>query len=201
MFIAVEGGDAVGKTTVCKHIQKRLTEHGITTDVVLGHALGEFGQLVRNTLLSEVTADTSDTTKLLLFLANRRHIYENAVLPALRNGSVVVVDRWHISSAVYQATAEALSRLCLTVCPILPDLNIVLIASPEVAREREAKRGESSDHLSEMALQTAHDFAVRFRQCARIGVFGSDNEIVNADQPLEQVLADIDKILKKYGLL
>lgn len=190
-FIAVDGGDAVGKTTVCEYIRGVLESCGRDSVVTMGHAHGEFGGLVRSTILHPWTSESSHTSQLLLFLANRRHILEEVVWPALDEGTIPVVDRWHLTSYAYQPNAVAKLDLMFGSVPQLPTLNIVLLASKKVSEERRANRNRSTDHLEVRAIDKADQLNALFREGAQDGVFAKHTVIIDADLPLAQVLDNV----------
>lgn len=190
-FIAVDGGDAVGKTTICQYIAQVLKEEGETPVLTVGHAHGEFGGLVRSTILHPWTADSSHTSQLLLFLANRRYIMEEVVNPAREKGAIPVVDRWHLTSHAYQPNAHNKRELMFNAVPVLPTLNIVLLADREKSLERRANRNRSTDHLEERAISDAVNLNGRFREGAEEGCYAHRTVIIDANRPLELVCEDV----------
>lgn len=190
-FIAVDGGDAVGKTTVCEFIHALLKDLDRESVVTMGHAHGEFGGLVRSTILHPWTSESSHTSQLLLFLANRRHILEEVVWPAMDKGTIPVVDRWHLTSYAYQPNAVAKRELMFGSVPQLPTLNIVLLASKKVSEERRALRNRSTDHLEVRAIDKVDQLNALFREGAEDGVFAKHTVIIDADLPLAQVLDNV----------
>lgn len=197
-FISVEGGDAVGKTTVVNIIKDVFEHNGLNHRVSTGHAHGEFGQLVRETILDDLTAGVSHTTQLLLFMANRRHIYENIVLPIIKDGGACVVDRWHLTSAAYQHEAENLIDICYKTAPIPPTLNIVLIADQRTSIERRNARNERTDHIERRAIADQVQLNHRFIDGANSGRYGVDSVIVDSTVDLGTLEDRINTIVIEH---
>lgn len=192
-WIAIEGGDAVGKTTVCEYVKTLITDLGLSPVLSTGHAHGDFGQMIRTALLHPYTAEVSQTSQLLLFLANRAHIFNELVYPAMMNGQIPIVDRWHMTSYAYQTQAVNLEKFCLLLTPTLPTLSIVLLASRETSLERRGNRNRATDHLEQRAIEFANDLNEKFLDIAERGIFSGDYIIINANEDLQSVLANVRK--------
>lgn len=190
-WIAIEGGDAVGKTTVCEYVKSLLIELQLTPVLSTGHAHGDFGQMVRTALLHPYTAESSHTSQLLLFLANRAHIFNEVVYPALMAGHIPIVDRWHMTSYAYQTQAVNLEKFCLLLTPTLPTLSIVLLASKEISTERRGNRNRVTDHLEQRAIAGANEINEKFLAIAERGIFSKDYIIINANEDLPTVLENV----------
>lgn len=199
LFIAVDGGDAVGKTTICRYINQLLLDADKPSVCALGHAHGEFGQLVRSTILNDLTANTSHTTQLLLFMANRRHIYENVVKPALQKGKIAIVDRWHLTSYAYQCNAVNFDTLVMgTTEECIPDINFVLLADKDISKKRIIDRNQVSDHLEKSALDRSDLLNAKFREGALSNKYAKSTFIIDANQSLDEVKHQVKTILSMY---
>lgn len=197
-FIAVDGGDAVGKTTICEYIDGVLKSFGHDTVLSTGHAHGEFGSLVRSTILHPWTSEASHTSQLLLFLANRRHILEEVVWPALDQGIIPIVDRWHLTSRAYQYNAVNALDVMMKVVPQLPTLNFVLLAPKEVSEERRKLRNRATDHLEERAINDADNLNRRFREGAESDLYAAKTIIIDTSKPLTEVYDDVRMALMAH---
>jgi dTMP kinase len=92
--------------------------------------------------------------ELLLFFADRAQHVETVVAPALREGKIVVLDRFEDSTRAYQGalgvSPDAMSMLAQIVLRGLkPDLTLLLDADPEKALARASTRNRSKGGFSE----------------------------------------------------
>ncbi len=68
------------------------------------------GEQIREVVLSSKNMGISFTTEVLLFQAARAQIYREVVLPSLEAGKVVLMDRTHDSSLVYQGVVRKFGK-------------------------------------------------------------------------------------------
>lgn len=105
-YIAIEGGDGSGKSTVAAELQSRLQERGDQTLMVREPGSTALGEEIREILLhgTEMTA----WAEALLFAAQRAQLAAEVVGPALAEGVWVISDRTYFSSIAYQGGARGL---------------------------------------------------------------------------------------------
>ena len=115
---------------------------------------GPIGSLIRQVLQRRLFVPDATgprnfdwSTMALLFAADRMDHLDSTVVPALRAGSVVISDRYDLSSLAYQSvTAHNGSDPIpwirqLNAQALRPDLTIVIDVPAEVAEERRRTRG------------------------------------------------------------
>lgn len=109
LFFVFEGGDGVGKTTqiqlLSDHIRAR---RGLRVLIVREPGGTSLGEKVRRILLQPSTGRLDPATELFLFMAARSHLTLQKIKPALREGSIVICDRYLWSSVVYQGMVGGL---------------------------------------------------------------------------------------------
>lgn len=105
-YIALEGSEGAGKTTLCRLLVRRLTERGAEVVEVREPGGTGPGEAVRDILLAG--DDMAHWTEALLFAAQRAELLSRVVRPALAEGSWVVSDRSFYSSLAYQGHARGL---------------------------------------------------------------------------------------------
>lgn len=148
MFISFEGTEGVGKSTLIKRVHDHFLEKNkeiILTREPGGTALAE---KVRNLLLQVDETETmcADTELLLIYAARSQHLNQ-VILPALKEGKVVLSDRFTDASFAYQVKGRGLSQQKLellneTFVPKMPDITFWLDAPIEVGMSRARARGE-----------------------------------------------------------
>lgn len=150
IFIALEGPDGSGKSTVIKSIRKYLEDRGI--DVVETREPGgtPIGESIRRILLDNRNkAMLPETEALLLAAARGQHVKEK-ILPAIKSGKVVLCDRFVLSSLAYQGVGRDLGveevRMIndFAIKGIRPDLTLFFDVDPETTllRKTQDKGGD-----------------------------------------------------------
>jgi dTMP kinase len=141
-LIAIEGIDGAGKTTLARGLLEALPEL-----VVLREPGGApVSERVR-ALVADVSLSIDPRAEALLFAAARAQLVAEVVVPLLRSGRWVVLDRFVDSSLAYQGAGrglgvEAVAAINAFACgDVRADLVLYVRVSPEVAAERVAAGG------------------------------------------------------------
>ena len=102
-FICIEGLDGCGKTTQSKLLAKKLrkSHNAVYT---AEPSRGKIGTYIRNSYLYGEKR-LSIVLEALLFAADRIEHVETEVIPALKEGRLVISDRYVYSSLAYQGAA------------------------------------------------------------------------------------------------
>ena len=102
MFIVVEGIDGSGKTTISRMLQEKLSTL-LKPRRVVWHRAPEGP--IRDLLLNRTTT-IAPATEVLLFVACHQWLLTNHVIPALKAGHVVILDRFTDSTIAYQGAGR-----------------------------------------------------------------------------------------------
>ncbi|MGQ9632887.1 MAG: dTMP kinase [Bryobacteraceae bacterium] len=149
-FITFEGLDGCGKTTQMSLLAKRLRTAGRTVLISYEPGGTRIGAQVRRILLDAANHELCPTAELLLYFACRAQNVEEAILPALRRGEIVLSDRFTDSTLVYQGVGRGLGKqLVLTLDQIackglVPDLTLLLDIDLETSLGRARSRNAAS---------------------------------------------------------
>jgi len=170
-FVVVEGIDGSGSTTVSERLASHLAGKRRPVHRTCEPSGGPIGALIRQILAHRVVVPTEWghaspgwATMALLFASDRADHLQAEVLPRLRDGVIVISDRYDLSSLAYQsATAPAedpaeAERVCAWIRELnrharRPDLTLVLDVRHEVAAERRKRRGGSAELYDDAELQ------------------------------------------------
>jgi dTMP kinase len=143
-FITFEGLDGCGKSTQMNRLADVLRADGL--DVITARQPGgtEIGEQIRGIVLNSRTRGLAPLAELALMFAARAQLIKEVIEPALRDGKIVLVDRFTDSSEAYQGAGRGLgSETVLAVhraiCGGLnPDLTVLMDsdAASSVARAR-----------------------------------------------------------------
>lgn len=205
VFIAFEGGEGAGKTTVVASIADTLAAKGI--EVVKTHEPGvtALGKDIRSLLLQNPNKHAiCYKAELLLFLASRAQNIEEVIRPALERGAWVLCDRFNDSTIAYQGWSrglgmEEVERLCSWVCgDIMPSMTFYLSVDPLIGLERTCKVSTLDRIESEAAAFHAR-VQEGFRQ---IAVSHPDHfTFIDAGQDKQLVAKDVwDAIVAKLDI-
>lgn len=140
-YIALEGIEGAGKSTIAAAISERLRALGDEVLIVREPGGTSIGEGIRQVLLHG--EDMSDWTEALLFAAQRAQLAEEKIAPALARGSWVIGDRSVYSSLAYQGGArrlgieevKAVNQAGLQ--GVWPELVILLEVTPRVGLARQ----------------------------------------------------------------
>ncbi len=154
-FIALEGIDGAGTTTLMHNLERLLSERGERVHTTFEPTKGPTGQFIRTLLSASSTYPTDTTALALLFAADRKLHWLGEIEPALAQGKTVITDRYTLSSLAYQSLDVELSFL-ETINSSVPQAELVLYIDiePEIGMERIARRGLPLERLESMELQT-----------------------------------------------
>lgn len=200
-FIVIEGLEGAGKTTAHQSVVDTLTELGVK-DVVFTREPGgtPLAEKLRQLIKHETEEPISDKAELLMLYAARIQLVENVIKPALAAGKWVVGDRHDMSSQAYQGGGRQLAPQLLqslkqtVLSDFEPDFTLYLDIDPAIGLARARGRGEL-DRIEQQNL----DFFYRTR--ARYLELVQQNPkvvLINAEQSIEQVRADIQSAVKKF---
>ena len=107
-FIALEGGDGCGKSTQSKALAERFTQFGYTVRRTREPGGCPIAEEIRKIVLAKEDGGMCSETEALLFAAARAQHVKDVILPAVKNGEIVLCDRFVDSSLVYQGIARGL---------------------------------------------------------------------------------------------
>ncbi|MHB9129802.1 MAG: dTMP kinase [Armatimonadota bacterium] len=107
LFIVLEGVDGSGKTTQAQLLAAWFRDHGFP--VVLTREPGgtPLGERLREILLNQAIACAPRAELLMMLAARAQHVAE-VIRPALQAGSIVISDRFSLSSLAYQGWGRGL---------------------------------------------------------------------------------------------
>ena len=99
-FISIEGFDGTGKSTQSKLLKDGLDKVNINSIVVREPGSTNFSEKIR-TIINENT-EIETMTELLLFQTSRTELVSKVIKPNLKQGKIVITDRYTDSSIAYQ---------------------------------------------------------------------------------------------------
>ena len=145
LLIALEGIDGAGKSLLAKNLLTSLEEKKL--DVLLTKQPGGtvLGKKLR-AILHEEKEHVSDLSEFLLFAADRAQHFKQIIIPALKQGKIIISDRLNDSSLAYQGYGRDLNKEKIKTVNswamqnIEPDLIFYIEIDTKTAHERIFKR-------------------------------------------------------------
>jgi dTMP kinase len=211
-FIVFDGPDGSGKSTVRDQVAGHLRTAGLPITTCKDPGGTAVGDRIRSVLLDHDLADMTVHCETLLFMASRAQLVRQVILPALRQGHVVLCDRFVSSTCAYQVAAgDDLATIIqlaqYAIGNTWPDLTLILDVPVEVGFARIGQRStarrtaqlaqtDESAGLDAMERRpTAFHTAVRTNFLALPGRYPAPVEILDATQPLDPIVNQVlDKL-------
>src|SRR5262249_1257329 len=150
-FIVFEGIDGSGTTTQAALAAAALRADGIGVLQTREPSDGPIGTLIRQALQGRVglpgrAGSLTEETLALLFAADRLDHLGAERLPALRQGQLVICDRYLLSSLAYQGAMCSIDWVeQINAGAVAPDLTVFLDVKLAAASRRRAARGGSRE--------------------------------------------------------
>ncbi len=143
-FIVFEGPDGSGQSTQAALLEKYISNLGkkavLTKEPTFD---SKAGLEIKAILNHEKEASPEELQK--LFVEDRREHLEKVIIPALKEGSVVISDRYFFSTFAFGSLGADLEWLIsINSDFLLADATFVLVVKPETSIERIAHRGIKS---------------------------------------------------------
>ena len=108
MFITFEGCEGVGKSTQLNFLKEYLNRTGQEAVFVREPGGTSIGEQIRKVILNPNNTEMAPVTESMLYASSRVQLIDQVILPALREGKIVVCDRYLDSSIAYQGYARGL---------------------------------------------------------------------------------------------
>lgn len=161
-LISFEGGEGSGKSVQIKRLRDTITKAGFDVVIIREPGGTAISEQIRDVVLSARNIGIAYTAELLLFQAARAQLYRELVLPSLKAGKVILMDRTRDSSTVYQGMVrgfgtELIEQLNnISTKSTYPDITILLDVPVEVGLSRRTNAGDGMDRL-DMETKDFHE--------------------------------------------
>lgn len=148
MFITLEGPEGSGKTTAVNAAVAELEKLGYQIVRTREPGGTEIAEQIRNVILDKRNTAMDSRTEALLYAASRRQHLVEKVWPAVKEGKIVICDRYLDSSLAYQGGARGLgieNVLNINMFATegtFPDLTLLFDLDPEVGLARIAANSD-----------------------------------------------------------
>ncbi|MBT5472486.1 MAG: dTMP kinase [Nitrospina sp.] len=182
LLLVFEGIDGTGKSTQCRMLAELLSQKGIANIALAEPTRGEWGMKIRR-LLTEGRNGVSPEEELAWFINDRKQDVELNINPALKQGKVVLMDRYYFSTAAYQGALgfdpEKIRKDNEKFAP-QPDRVLIFHNSPEKSLERieSSREGKSAFEKQDYLMDVQNIFK---------SFAGKNIRFISSDVSLEKV--------------
>ena len=182
LLIVFEGIDGTGKSTQCGKLAELLDEKEIANISLAEPTRGKWGMKIRQ-LLTEGRNGVSPEEELAWFINDRKEDVELNINPALKEGKVVLMDRYYFSTAAYQGALgfdpQEIRENNERFAPV-PDRVLIFHNSPEKSLERieSSREGKSAFEKRDYLIDVQNIFK---------SFTGPTIRFVSSDATLEKV--------------
>lgn len=210
LFITIEGPDGAGKSTQIDFIKRYFEEKGIEAIFTREPGGTSISEKIREIILDKNNAEMDYMTEAMLYAAARAQLVNQVILPAVRDGKVVVCDRFVDSSIAYQGYGRKLGDVVeiingYVIGECIPDLTLLLKLDSEKGMSRIEENGTDRKGKDRLELEK-----ISFHREVLRGYLELEQKYeriigIDAGQSIEDVSNDIraelDRVLKgKYEL-
>ena len=201
LFITVEGGEGVGKTTNLKTLEQWMQAQGIPYVPTREPGGTPLAEDIRQLLLDRREESVAASAELLLIFAGRAQHLQQVIEPALEAGKWELCDRFTDATYAYQgagrnmSTAEIGQLETLVQGALRPDLTLLFDAPIEVGMARAGQRGEL-DRFE----QEEQTFFEQVRQCylSRAAAEPGRFRVIDTNRPLDQIASELETVMNLF---
>ena len=202
LFITLEGPEGSGKTSAIKIVKEQLEKEGHQIIMTREPGGTPISEQIRNVILDKSNTAMDYRTEALLYAASRRQHLVEKVWPNVKEGKIVICDRYLDSSLAYQGYArelgveDILNVNMYATEGTFPDLTLLFDLEPEVGLARiNANSDREVNRLDLEKLSFHHRVRNGYLELANR--FPDRYVVIDASLPLEEVASRALKAIKE----
>ena len=193
-LITFEGIEGVGKSTQINLVLDWLKNKGFSTKLLREPGSTNFGEEIREILLSK-ESNISAYTELLLMFAARSEMIKEHLIDSKED--FILCDRYYHASIAYQGFGRKLSLDLINIlikginCPT-PDLTIIYDLDVKTGFERKAN--DDIDRIESSGINFFEDVRKGYKQLAKDR---TEVEILDASEPIELITQKTQDLVER----
>lgn len=193
-LISLEGGEGCGKTSHIPPLVEYLRSRGLTVFPTREPGGTSISEQIRDVLHDTKNTAMHPRTETLLYQAARSQIVEQVIIPRLRDGEVVISDRYYDPTIAYQGYGhqqnmdQIRSLVRYATGGLTPDFTVLLNVDVETGLSRKNRQKEVNrmDLLTKEFHERVHDAYLRM-----VSEEPRRWTIIDANQPIEVVYNEL----------
>jgi len=200
-FITFEGIEGSGKSSLARMSAEHLSSLGYSLVLTREPGGTPLGEMIRKILLDPEGEPMTPLTELLLYFADRAEHIGKTILPSLKDGKVVICDRFSDSTIAYQGYGRGLDMETILELDriaregLTPDLTILLDLDVESGLRRN-QAARKFDRFEAEDLEFHEKVRNGYREIARKSP--ERVRLVDASLPLETVWDQVREVLESF---
>lgn len=192
-MLAFEGIDGCGKSTHAHFAVEYLTSRGYDA-VLLKEPSTESpaGKKLMKALQSDKRPSPEE--ELMLFVEDRKWDVEKRILPALKDGKIVVMDRYYYSTVAYQGALGIDTDEIFQMNSFAPepDITFILDIEPEEALKRISER-KGRDYFEELEyLRKVREIFLSMGERSEVRIIDSSRD---TDSVRREIISEIERLM------
>lgn len=202
MLITFEGLDCSGKSTQARLLIEKLEKIGREVEFIREPGGTDLGERIRDILLDKNHFKMIAETELFLFSSSRAQLVRERIIPAFREGKIVVCDRFYDSSTAYQGGGRGIdidAIYTINMCAsngLVPDLTFYIDLPVEEIEKRISMLKKNRDRME----SGGRDFFEKVRQAyLSLAAQHPRFRVVDGAQTIqaigEEIWRDVDKAI------
>lgn len=203
-LITFEGCEGSGKSTQVRLLKEYLEKENIPYFMTREPGGTSISEKIRSIILDKDNTEMTDECEALLYASSRCQLLKEKVLPALKDGKIVIIDRYYDSSFAYQAYARGLGydfvakANSFAINNAVPDVTVFFDIDPYHAFIRKGG-ADSSDRLELAGIEFHNKVYAGYK--ALIEKLPERVFSVDAHGSVEEIHARVLKLLRDKGVL
>ena len=193
MLITFEGIDGSGKSTQARRLYEYLKARGYKVSLYRDPGSTPLAEKIRELLLS---FEMDQTTELLLFESARSSLVWERIFPDLKEGKIVILDRFIDSTTAYQGYGREINLGTVSILNHIairgkkPDITFLLNVPLEVALER--IKGKKTRFEDRDYLRKVRDAYILMANQERERIV-----LIDGNRDVEEVFEDVLRVLRE----
>ncbi|WP_445492839.1 dTMP kinase [Niallia sp. 03133] len=205
LFITLEGPEGAGKTSILEMLAEHYKKSGMKVLKTREPGGIKIAEKIRNIILDPDHTEMDARTEALLYASARRQHLVEKVMPALKEGYIVLCDRFIDSSLAYQGYArglgidEVLNINEFAINGLMPNATIYFDIDPKLGLERINKTKEREINRLDLEELEFHE-RVQEGYYQVMKKFPNRMMRIDASQPILKVFQQAEKVLNRLLL-